>query len=85
MDLADDEHLDVCQNIEAGLKQVYEHHADLTDAICLFVLENAKIAIPKHFGFSRNDRGTHLLRRRACFAGPHVDAGGARIRIACRA
>ena len=53
-DLEDDEHLDVCQNIEAGLKQVYEHHADLTDAICLFALENAKIAIRKHCGFAKN-------------------------------
>jgi hypothetical protein len=58
MDLEDDEHLDVCQNIEAGLKQVYERHAGLTDAICLFALENAKIAIRKHCGFARNEKVT---------------------------
>lgn len=58
MDFNDDEHLDVCQNIEAGLKQLYERHADLTDAICLFALENAKIAIRKHCGFARNEKVT---------------------------
>jgi hypothetical protein len=58
MDFEDDEHLDVCQNIEVGLKQVYERHADLTDTMCLFALENAKIAIRKHFGFARNEKVT---------------------------
>ena len=58
MDFDDDEHLDVCQNIEAGLKQQYERHADLTDSICIFALENAKIAVRKHCGFSKNDKVT---------------------------
>jgi hypothetical protein len=58
MDLEDDEHLDVCQNIEAGLKAVYERHADLTDSICMFALENAKIAIRKHCGFAKNEKVT---------------------------
>lgn len=46
-DLEDDEHLDVCQNIEVGLKRQYELHTDLTDSICIFALDNAKIAIRK--------------------------------------
>ena len=58
MDFDDDEHLDVCQNIEAGLKQQYERHADLTDSICIFALENAKIAVRKHCGFAKNDKVT---------------------------
>ena len=33
MDIDDDEHLDVCQNIEAGLKRQHEIHADLRDPI----------------------------------------------------
>lgn len=34
MDFNGDEHLDVCQNIEAGLKRQYEFHPDLTDSLC---------------------------------------------------
>ncbi|MBI3372868.1 MAG: hypothetical protein HY017_14075 [Betaproteobacteria bacterium] len=55
MDTEDDEHLDVCQNIEAGLKRQYERHADLTDSLCIFALENAKTAIRKHCGFAKNE------------------------------
>ncbi|MDB5902955.1 MAG: hypothetical protein JWM26_1833 [Betaproteobacteria bacterium] len=58
MDLSDDDHLDVCQNIEAGLKQQYEHHADLTDAICIFALDNAKVAVRKRFGYAKNEKVT---------------------------
>ena len=62
--LEDDEHLDVCQNIEVGLKEQYELHADLTDSICIFALENAKIAIKKECGFAKNERVTdHPLAR----------------------
>jgi hypothetical protein len=57
-DLSDDEHLDVCQNIEAGLKRQYERHADLTDSICIFALDNAKIAIRKQCGFAKNEKLT---------------------------
>lgn len=39
MALEDDAHLDVCQNIEAGLKEQYELHPDLTDKLCVFVGE----------------------------------------------
>jgi hypothetical protein len=58
VDFNDDEHLDVCQNIEVGLKRQYEAHADLTDSICIFALENAKIAIRKQCGFSKNEKVT---------------------------
>ena len=58
VDIDNDEHLDVCQNIEVGLKQQYERHADLTDSLCNFALENAKTAIRKHCGFSKNEKVT---------------------------
>jgi hypothetical protein len=56
VDLNDDEHLDVCQNIEAGLKRQYELHADLTDPLCIFALDGAKTAIKKHFGYAKNEK-----------------------------
>jgi len=55
-DFNDDEHIDVCQNIEAGLKREYEKWPELTDTQCIFALENAKIAIKKEFGFAINER-----------------------------
>lgn len=58
MDFNDDPHLDVCQNIEAGLKEAYECHADLTDTMCMFALENAKTAVKKKFGFAKNESVT---------------------------
>jgi hypothetical protein len=64
VDFNDDEHLDVCQNIEVGLKRQYELHADLTDSICIFALDNAKIAIRKRSGLAKNERVTdHPLAR----------------------
>ncbi len=56
MDFNDDEHLDVCQNIEAGLKRRYELHGDFTDSLCIFALDNAKTAIKKHFGYAKNEK-----------------------------
>ena len=56
MDFGDDKHLDVCQNIEVGLKQQYETNQHLTDTICIFALENAKVAVKKSFGFAQNER-----------------------------
>jgi hypothetical protein len=55
-DFNDDEHLDVCQNIEFGLKREYENHDELTDSICVFALESAKIAIRKQCGFAKNEK-----------------------------
>ncbi len=55
-DFNDDKHLDVCQNIEVGLKLQYEAQAALTDAVCILALDSAKIAIKKHFGFAKNER-----------------------------
>jgi len=58
VDFNDDEHLDVCQNIEAGLKRQYELNPDLTDSICILALDHAKIAIKKQCGFAKNERVT---------------------------
>lgn len=54
-DFNDDKHLDVCQDIEAGLKRRYEMHPRLTDLLCMLALDNAKIAIKQEFGFARNE------------------------------
>jgi hypothetical protein len=58
VDFNDDDHLDVCQNIEVGLKQQYESVPTLTDSLCIFALENAKVAVKKQFGFAKNERVT---------------------------
>ena len=55
MDFSDDKHLDVCQNIEVGLKHEYERNPKLTDALCIFALENAKVAVKRQFGYARNE------------------------------
>ena len=55
-DFNDDAHLDVCQNIEAGLMQCYRSNVRLTDVVCELALDNAKIAIKQHFGFAQNER-----------------------------
>ena len=55
-DYNNDEHIDVCQNIEVGLKVQYELHNDLTDSQCIFALDNAKIAIKKEYGYAKNER-----------------------------
>lgn len=60
MNFNDDEHIDVCQNIEFGLRKQYELHPELTDAQCIFALENAKVAIKKEFGYAKNERITDM-------------------------
>ncbi len=47
MGLTDDEHIDVCQDIEVSLKAQYELNPSITDSVCVFALENAKIAVKK--------------------------------------
>ncbi len=59
MDFNDDEHIDVCQNIEVGLRQQYEKYPELTDAQCLLALDNAKIAIKKEYGYAKNEQVTN--------------------------
>ena len=59
MSLADDKHLDVCQNIEFGLKNEYEDNPNLTDNQCILALENAKIAIKQEFGYAKNEKVTN--------------------------
>jgi hypothetical protein len=54
-DFNDDKHLDVCQNIEFGLKREYELDSCLTDSLCILALENAKIAAKKEFGYAKNE------------------------------
>jgi hypothetical protein len=55
MDLNDDKWLDVLQNIESGIKREYARNPHLTDTLCIFALQNAKIAIKQHFGFAKNE------------------------------
>jgi hypothetical protein len=55
MDFNDDQFLDVCQNIEAGLTAEYLNNPNLTDAMCIFALDHAVIAIKQRFGFARNE------------------------------
>ena len=55
-DFNDDEHLDVCQNIEVGLKQQYEEHSELTDSLCILALESARIAVKKQYGYAKNEQ-----------------------------
>jgi hypothetical protein len=59
MDFNDDEHIDVCQNIEVGLRDQYELRPELTDTQSMFALDNAKIAIKKEFGYARNEHVTY--------------------------
>lgn len=56
MGLDDDDHLDVCQNIEVGLKEQYELLPDLTDTLCIFALDAAKVAVKQHFGYAKNEK-----------------------------
>ena len=60
MDFDNDEHLDVCQNIEAGLCEQYELHPELTDTQCIFALDNAKIAVKKKNGYAKNEKVTEM-------------------------
>jgi len=60
MDFNNDKHLDICQNIEVGLKYQYEINPHLTDSICILALDNAKIAIKQQFGYARNESVSHI-------------------------
>ena len=55
MPLNDDKFLDICQNIEAGLKLEYERHPELTDQMCAYALDRAKVAVKQRFGFGMNE------------------------------
>jgi hypothetical protein len=59
-DLSDDPHLDVCQNIEFGLRAQYDRSPTLTDTQCMFALDSAKVAIKQQFGYAKNERVTVL-------------------------
>ena len=50
-----DKYLDICQNIEAGLKVEYERNDNLTDDRCAYALERAKIAVKQRFGYGANE------------------------------
>ena len=56
MNFNEDKHIDVCQNIEVGLRREYEANPELTDTKCMFALEAAKVAIKQEFGFAKNER-----------------------------
>lgn len=55
MRLNNDEFLDVCQNVEAGLKIEHERNPALTDERCAFAHDLAKIAVKQRFGFAMNE------------------------------
>ena len=48
----DDKYIDICQDIEIGLKNAYESNASLTDDRCAYALDRAKIAVKQRFGFA---------------------------------
>jgi hypothetical protein len=67
-----DQHLDVCQNIELGLKRAYEVNPLLTDSQCVMALDNAKTAIitislKNSWGSARHGRCFLLLQRHSVF------------------
>lgn len=53
-DFNDDAHLDVCQNIEFGLRSEYERSPTLTDTQCMFAIDSAKVAVKQAFGYAQN-------------------------------
>ena len=53
-DFNDDTHLDVCQNIEFGLRTAYERSPSLTDTQCMFAIDSAKVAVKQAFGYAKN-------------------------------
>lgn len=61
MGFNDDIHLDVCREIEISLLKEYELHPDLSDILCVFGLENAKVAIKKKYGFAKNESVTDMF------------------------
>lgn len=55
MDMNNDVHLSVCQNIESVLKIEYEALPELTDGMCIIGLDNSIIAVKQRFGFGKNE------------------------------
>ncbi len=55
MNFSDDKYLDICQNIEVGLKAEYERNASLTDEKCSYALDRAKAAVKHRFGYGKNE------------------------------
>jgi hypothetical protein len=55
MSFNDDKYLDVCQNIEVGLKVEYERNGSLTDERCAYALGRAKVAVKQRFGYGANE------------------------------
>ncbi len=49
-----EKYLDVLQNIEFGLKQVYENNADASDSDIIISLPKAIISIKQKNGFAKN-------------------------------
>ena len=56
MTFADDPNLNVRQNIEYGLIEQYRENPKLTDAMYIFALEQAKIAVKQQHGFVQNEK-----------------------------
>ncbi len=60
MDLNDDKHLDVCEAIESELRKQYDLQPELTDTLCIWAIDNAKIGIKQQWGFAKNERVKNL-------------------------
>lgn len=68
MSFNNDDHLNVCQDIEAGIKLVYDEDPAMTDAICMFALDQGKIGIKQRFGYAENERVTTTPEAQALIA-----------------
>ncbi|MEK7412067.1 MAG: hypothetical protein AAB263_01985 [Planctomycetota bacterium] len=53
-----DTQLDVLQNIEVGLKLIYERHPQCTDAMMLLALHKGRIAVKQRNGYGRGQNAT---------------------------
>jgi hypothetical protein len=54
-DSNEDPHIDVLQNIEVGLRSLYDRSPTLTDTQCMFALDSAKVAAKQAFGYAKNE------------------------------
>ena len=55
MKFEDDLFLQVCESIERELVQEYTANPKLTDARCMYALDQSKIAVKQAFGYAANE------------------------------
>ena len=49
----DDSNIDVLQNIESGLKAIYQKHVSVTDAMMMLALQKGRIAVKQQHGYGK--------------------------------